>query len=133
MSIFCFDKFRNTALKHRRTQIAVGYYGFISFARFALSCEISLRKIYILESGKSRTFCFCLIISQRYYCANNARTVEDACPYNFICDSVESLYFYTASSSSLALPCLTQFLFANRFYKLRNTSLKLRLVALASQ
>ena len=43
--LFCLDKFRNTALKHRLTQIAVGNYVFISFARFALSCKISRRKI----------------------------------------------------------------------------------------
>ena len=59
--LFCFDKFPSTALKHRRTQIAVGYYGFISFARFALSCEISLRKIYILMSRISEAFLFAFI------------------------------------------------------------------------
>ena len=42
--LFCFDKFRNTALKHRLGRIAVGNYGFIFLAHFALSCKISLCK-----------------------------------------------------------------------------------------
>ena len=42
---FCLDKFRNTALKLRLARIAVGNYGFISLACFALSCKISRRKI----------------------------------------------------------------------------------------
>ena len=38
---FCLDKFRNTSLKLRLARIAVGNYGFISLACFALSYEIS--------------------------------------------------------------------------------------------
>ena len=49
--LFCLDKFRNTALKHRLTQIAVGNYVFISFARFVLSCQISRCKIAKLNTA----------------------------------------------------------------------------------
>ena len=38
----------NTALKHRLGQIAVGNYGFISLARFALSYAISALKLLFI-------------------------------------------------------------------------------------
>ena len=48
---FCIDKFRNTALKLRLATLDIGNYAVALLTRFALSCEISRRKIYQINSA----------------------------------------------------------------------------------
>ena len=45
----CFDKFRNTSLKHRLVALDIGNYAVGLRARFALSCEISLCKKFCFD------------------------------------------------------------------------------------